>query len=127
MPMLFSIWSSQPCFVGCWAWDQHFRIVDCQTDSLDTLTLVKSVPSFRHEYASLTWDVKDLLDRSWKGEIHHALREENGCADFLAKHDPRQGEYLVRIVFALEGLSPLLLAGAMGTSLEINLSSLLCY
>lgn len=45
------------------AWDRGARVVECQSDSLDAVTLVNFVPLSRHLYASLIWDIKDLLGR----------------------------------------------------------------
>ncbi|XP_057418651.1 uncharacterized protein LOC130712852 [Lotus japonicus] len=66
------------------AWDYGARKVECQSDSLDAVNLVLSNPSQRHMYASLIWDIKDLLARAWDVQLYHTLREGNACADFLA-------------------------------------------
>lgn len=49
-------------------------------------------------------------------ELCHTLRERNACADFLAIHGPCQDEPLVSISISLVGMSPLLLANAIGVS-----------
>ncbi|XP_057432665.1 uncharacterized protein LOC130725457 [Lotus japonicus] len=95
-------------------WEQGYRRVDCQSDSLAAVTLVESVPPSTHLYASLIWDIKDLLGRAWTVNLHHTLREGNACADFLAKHEAGQGDALVVIEDPIPGLSLLLLADASG-------------
>lgn len=98
------------------AWDHGARIVECQSDSLDAVSLVHATPSPRHIYASLIWDIKDLLGRDWRVDVYHVLREGNVCADFLAKIGAEQDSSLVFIDHPLDGLSLLLLADAMGVS-----------
>ncbi|KAI4328394.1 hypothetical protein L6164_020751 [Bauhinia variegata] len=44
----------------------------------------KSPPLF-HRYARIIWTIKDYLERDWNVDLAHILREENSCADFLAK------------------------------------------
>lgn len=90
--------------------------MECQSDSLDAVTLVASDPGSTHVYASLVWDIKDLLGRDWRVEPYHTLREGNACADFLAKFGASQNTNLVTIDQPLEGMSFLLLADAMGVA-----------
>ncbi|XP_057450644.1 uncharacterized protein LOC130742570 [Lotus japonicus] len=98
------------------AWNRGVRAVECQSDSLDAVKLVSSVPPLRHSYASLIWDIKDLLSRSWQVVVYHTLRKGNACADFLAKHGAEQDMPLVVIEQPLEGLRFLVLADALRVS-----------
>ncbi|XP_057440722.1 uncharacterized protein LOC130732747 [Lotus japonicus] len=98
------------------AWEQGYRIVECQSDSQDAVTLVKSTPSSCHRYAALVWDIKDLQSRDWIVELRHTLREGNACADLLAKHGADQNDDLVITENPIAGLGVLLLADACGVS-----------
>lgn len=69
-----------------------------------------------HLYASLVWDIIELLGRPWRVVFHHILREGNTCTDLLAKHGAQQEEALIVIEHPLRGLSFLLLANALGIS-----------
>ncbi|XP_057455887.1 uncharacterized protein LOC130747081 [Lotus japonicus] len=97
-------------------WEQGYKRVDCQSDSLTAVTLVESVSPSTHLYASLIWDIKDLLGRAWTVNLHHTLKEGNACADFLAKHGASQGDVLVVIEDLIPRLGLLLLADASGFS-----------
>lgn len=59
------------------AWNRSYCVVECQSDSLDAVTLVKFVPSSRHLYASVFWHIKELLNKYWIVDLHHTLREVN--------------------------------------------------
>lgn len=96
------------------AWDRGARVVECQSDSLEAVTLVNYFPPSRHLYASLIWDIKDLLARVWLVEVIHTLREGNSCADFLVKFGASQDSIFVAIDHPLDGMSLLLLADSMG-------------
>lgn len=100
------------------AWERGYRVVDCQSDSMDAVNLVMSVPPTRHLYVSLIWDIKDLLARDWLVDIHHILREGNACADFLAKHGAGQDQEFVSIDQPSPDLGLLLLADASGVAFE---------
>lgn len=101
------------------AWERGHRLVECQSDSLDAVNLVLSVPPSTHLYAPLVWDIKELLGRPWSVDFHHTLREGNACADFLAKMGAQQDEALVFEENPLAEMSWLLLADALGiTSLR---------
>lgn len=83
------------------------------------MNLVKGDPASRHLYAVVVWDIKDLLNRAWRVELHHSLREGNACADYMAKFGASQDEALVVVETPLVGLSQLLVADALGiTSLR---------
>lgn len=98
------------------AWDRGYRLVECQSDSLDAVNLVLSVPPSTHLYAAVVWDIKGLLDRPWSVDFHHTLREGNASADYLAKFGAQQDVDLVFVENPLAGMSLLLLADAIGIS-----------
>lgn len=96
------------------AWDCNFRVIDCQSNSLEAVSLVKTSPSPRHEFATLIWDINDMLSRPWRVELHHILREGKFCADFLAKHDASQIEDLQVTEHPPQGVGVFLSANARG-------------
>lgn len=83
---------------------------------MDVVHLVESNPSSRHLFASLVWDIKDLLNRPWTVVLQHTLREGNACVDFLAKNEANQSEDIVVTEDPLEGLGLFLLADVLGVS-----------
>lgn len=81
---------------------------------LSILTLLNFVPSPTHLYASLVWDIKEILNRSWIVAFHHTLREGNAFAEFLVKHGAHQDGALVVTKHSSEGMRLLLLANDIG-------------
>lgn len=68
------------------SWDPGYRIVECQSDFLNAVGLVLSTLASWQMYASLIWDIKDLMDHLRRVKLVHELQEGIACADFLAKH-----------------------------------------
>lgn len=68
------------------AWDVGFQDVICEFDSVTTLALVKDGVPKVHPYAKLATHIRKYNSYSWKLVFQHTLREDNACADGLAKH-----------------------------------------
>ncbi|PNX57971.1 ribonuclease H [Trifolium pratense] len=66
-------------------WDIGFRSVICFSDSLQTVTLVKTGVSPYHQFANEIISIRQLLDRDWTVVVDHTLREGKACADILTK------------------------------------------
>lgn len=98
------------------AWDMGYRVVECQSDSLDAVNLALSPPIARHLYEALLLDIRDMLERPWTMKLGHTLREGNACTDHLTKHGASQEQELVLIEHPLPGLSGLLLTDELGVS-----------
>lgn len=71
-----------------------------------------------YSYASLVWDIKDLLQLPLKDaeEVNHTLEKAHAYSNFLANREARRDEPMVFISSPLEGLSISLLAYAMNVS-----------
>ncbi|XP_057432510.1 uncharacterized protein LOC130725282 [Lotus japonicus] len=98
------------------AWDRGYRVVECQSDSMNAVRLIESTPPSGHVFASLVWDIKDLLSRPWEVLLKHTLREGNACADFLTKHGADQQGDLVVVEEPPQDIALLLLADASGVA-----------
>ncbi|CAJ2633416.1 unnamed protein product [Trifolium pratense] len=66
-------------------WNKGFRDVVCFSDSLLTVKLIKEGVSNCHSLANEVHIIRQLLGRVWRVVIDHTLREDNKCADLLAK------------------------------------------
>jgi len=93
----------------------NFQEVFCYTDSLHCVQILKELTPRFHKYATLTKEIKDLLNLDWLASIDHTLREGNSCADFLAKTGASStAEYVVHTT-PPTGLSDLLTSDSAGT------------
>jgi hypothetical protein len=48
--------------------------------------------TFEAQYAAIIHNIKDLLAKDWSVKVVHTFREDNACADYLAKlkaHNPK--------------------------------------
>lgn len=92
------------------AWGMGFKKVECKTDSLDDVSLLKAdVPNNFHMHAFHIKQIFDWLKKPWEVSINHVFREANSATDFLARmessfacyhywHDPpiEMGHLLLR-------------------------------
>lgn len=65
------------------AWERGHRLVECQSDSLDAVNLVLSVPPSTHLYAPLVWDIKELLGEGL-GVLISIIRCEKGMLALIS-------------------------------------------
>ncbi|XP_028788321.1 uncharacterized protein LOC114744319 [Neltuma alba] len=65
------------------AWDCGLRNVRLSSDSQEALGLFLTEPSDLHEDLNLILEVRDMLQRDWKVDLHYFPREENNTADIL--------------------------------------------
>lgn len=72
-----------------WCWDQGWRNVCCESDSLEAVSLVNTAALQHHLYAGIIFDIRSLLGWDWTASVLHVLREANQVADFLAKAGSR--------------------------------------
>jgi hypothetical protein len=68
-----------------------------------------------HHYAAIILNIKDILARDWRVRISHTLREDNACANFLAKYGVHHNEAFTTIASPPARINLLLLADANGT------------
>ncbi|KAJ1427543.1 Ribonuclease H domain [Sesbania bispinosa] len=66
-------------------WEKGYRFINCFSDSLLAVNLIKEPPGIHDKYATLLAAIHGLLQRAWTVTISHLLREGNTCADYLAK------------------------------------------
>lgn len=86
----------------------------CYSDSLHSVSLINGPPLNFHTYATLIHDIKDLIILIGSS-IFHTLREENHCADFLAKMGAATDVVLTFHASAPEEMLPLIREDACGT------------
>lgn len=72
------------------AWDGGFKQVYCEFDFVDVVSLIRNMEALTfYEFAAITMEVVELLERSWVVKIQHVFREASACSDFLAKFGAR--------------------------------------
>lgn len=86
----------------------------CYSDSLHSVSLINGPPLNFHTYATLIHDIKDLIILIGSS-IFYTLREENHCADFLAKMGAATDVVLTFHTSAPEEMLPLIREDACGT------------
>jgi ribonuclease HI len=86
------------------------------TDSLTCISLIQGKPSSYHVYAVLIQSIKDILSQSIV-ILCHTLREDNQCADFLAKLGASSNDNLKIHTSPPDDLLNLLHVDASGTLL----------
>jgi hypothetical protein len=62
-----------------------FRNIVCFFYSLQVVTLFKNGVSPHHSIANGIQSIQHLIGRDWNVVINHILRDDNACADCLAK------------------------------------------
>jgi hypothetical protein len=60
--------------------------VECESDCQSALKLIKEAVPTTHLYAPIIDLIKRFIDYPWLLSFHHSLREDNSCADWLAKY-----------------------------------------
>jgi ribonuclease HI len=66
-------------------WESGYRRINCLSDSLQAVNLIRSGVSLHHRFANEVFSIRQLLTRDWEVVLFHTLRERNSCADVLAK------------------------------------------
>ncbi|KAK4268336.1 hypothetical protein QN277_025008 [Acacia crassicarpa] len=73
------------------AWNKGCRNVICETDSKDSLKLIKRASTNVHMFRKVIGEIQKICERKWERvELVHVLREGNQCADYLAKFGSKQ-------------------------------------
>lgn len=96
------------------AWNLEHRQVECFSDSLLAVNLIQTPPSHFHVEVVLLHHILSLMHRDWNTRVTHVLREENACADFLAKAGASQECALLYLQDPPPRIEALLLADSMG-------------
>lgn len=97
-------------------WDAGYRSIVCYSNSLVTVKLVSDGVHLHHREANEVKMIQQLMSRDWSVYLNHSWGEANQCADFLAKLGAHTVEPLIVLHAPPQGLSPHLLADAMGVS-----------
>ncbi|KAK7269582.1 hypothetical protein RIF29_22314 [Crotalaria pallida] len=95
------------------AWSRGFRSIECRTDRMEVLNLLKGGFNHFHLYASIIASIVDVVRRDWSVMFSHTLREGNQCADFLAKKGACMDANMEVFESPPPGLSNVLLADSM--------------
>ena len=66
------------------AWQQGVRRIVCEVDCMEVIRLVLHQPPTFHRYLAIISDIHGLLAQDWQCSLHHAYREGNQFANFLA-------------------------------------------
>lgn len=94
-------------------WQQGWRNVVCESDSLKAVDLNKKADLNFHSYAGVIWDIRVLLHQDWQVEIVHILREANHVADFLTKMGAKSNHHCQVLSQAPHEISSFLAADAI--------------
>ncbi|KAJ1390058.1 Ribonuclease H domain [Sesbania bispinosa] len=95
-------------------WEKGYKFINCFSDSLLAVHLIKEPPGIHHRYATLLAAIHGLLQRAWTVTISHLLREGNTCGDYLAKQGLLCDYGPHEVTLAPYGLCQHILADAMG-------------
>ncbi|KAJ1410831.1 Ribonuclease H domain [Sesbania bispinosa] len=96
------------------AWNKNYRKIVYFTDSLHAIHLINEGDIAYHRYASLIREIRGLFRRDWEASIKHIFREDNYCADYLAKNGAKLDTHLQILEEAPAELKPLILGDALG-------------
>jgi hypothetical protein len=92
----------------------NFNELAYYSDSLLTVNLIKQDLNHYHVYVVLIQNIRDLIS-SRNYSLHHSLREDNQCADFMAKIGASNDVDLLIHSHPPEELLPLLHSDELGT------------
>ncbi|XVF12079.1 hypothetical protein REPUB_Repub08aG0083700 [Reevesia pubescens] len=96
------------------AWDNGFRNVELETDSLLASKQIHASIRKQNSNGRLIAEIQELLSRAWHCQVVHIYREANQCADWLATFSNNPPSDLLVLEDPPEGLYPLLLADSLG-------------
>ena len=67
------------------SWQQGFRHVSCETNSLEVLRLINGGGGLTYLYEPVVLEIRDLLCKDWTVSLTHVRHEASACANLLAK------------------------------------------
>ncbi|GAU30014.1 hypothetical protein TSUD_160990 [Trifolium subterraneum] len=97
-------------------WVNGYRKIECYSDSLQAVALIRDGVSPHHQYANEIQSIRHLLRRDWIVAVIHTLREGNACADVLAKMGSSESSAQVVLDEPPPQLSSALHADALGVA-----------
>ncbi|QHO22763.1 Putative ribonuclease H protein [Arachis hypogaea] len=96
---------------GLWlAWQSGYRKVECESDCMVALKIIHGNAEDFPEFAHIVEEIHQLMLLEWDVTIYHIIREENSCADFLAKMGSSSNYTFSLMINPLPELTVLLLA-----------------
>lgn len=96
-------------------WNVNLCKVICFTDSLHVLGLVQEGNYLLHNFGNEIALIRDLPNRDWDCQLLHTLREDNVCADFLAKQGSHGNSTFLVLTTPPRDLVDLIVVDAAGT------------
>ncbi|XP_027350466.1 TMV resistance protein N-like [Abrus precatorius] len=99
------------------AWDLGYRNVLVETDSSEAIHLIEEANIEDHAYGDLLAGIHSLKQRNWSLNLIHSLREDNACADILAKLGAEQHKVYCFLADPPEQLRLALMADALNVQL----------
>lgn len=96
--------------------ERRYGAVQCYSDSRNTIRMVQEGVPIQHQEANEVAAIKHLLGQDWQVQLTHTYREENQCADYLAKMGATLDKTLTVLQHPPVGMESLLLADALGVS-----------
>ncbi|GAU35798.1 hypothetical protein TSUD_155730 [Trifolium subterraneum] len=96
------------------AWDLGFCTIILESDSKSAIDLILEDDNNFHPHAIVLGQIRILRARNWSLSFSHTLREENECADWLAKHGVQSDVNLKLWVSPPPQIAHVLLADATG-------------
>ena len=100
------------------AWDHGFKCVLCKSDSLEAIRLIYSSNVLLHHFQAVIMEIKFWLSKDWRVSVSHVCREENQCANHLAKLGASLEERLVILEEPPATIIPSLRLDHMGAVFE---------
>lgn len=76
-------------------WEAGYKEVMCESDSKIALELIQKVVDTFHPHAPLVSHIRKFTFLNWKLSFHHTFREDNECANWLAKYGASSDAALV--------------------------------
>ncbi|EFH38857.1 hypothetical protein ARALYDRAFT_359504 [Arabidopsis lyrata subsp. lyrata] len=89
-------------------WDSGFRRIHLETTSFEIINALTTRSSLFCKRKTLLGSCKDMILKEWECDIYHISKEQNSCAEWLAKRSEEQPQELVFFEYPPRGLVDLL-------------------
>ncbi|KAG7538737.1 Ribonuclease H-like superfamily [Arabidopsis suecica] len=89
-------------------WDSGFRRIQLETTSFEIINALTTRSSLFCKRKTLLGSCKDMILKDWECDIYHISKEQNSCAEWLAKRSEEQPQDLVFFEYPPRGLVDLL-------------------
>lgn len=85
-------------------WDSGFRRIHLETTSFEIINALTTKSSLFCKSKTLLGACKDMILKEWECDIYHISKEQNSCAEWLAKRSEEQPQELVFFEYPPRGL-----------------------